>query len=324
MARLIRLRVMRTSSRRGQTNAHTAHWRRRRAHINAGGAPARNIAVIDSEEILTNAGIAEARDIARTQALPDGPNRVLGDAMVIGNGIGVANRSPKMVTCLTDWRYRADVRVLRRVHHRFASSGARCREPIVECHVADQHDVDRDRICVLDLRGGAQLVCELAACLSRPVEQISQLALLAAREPGDPTRRVGVALDGSARVCRTESCRCAMSARSWLRIRSRRSSLNRTNPIHQGPVRTASPTMATNSASRPSRAALKSAQAGRVGQLRSVVRRCAGNRRRCSRPAPGWISVRHATACCALFVAIARACRSDHGSVVDRPGHSTE
>ena len=78
---------------------------------------------------------------------------------------------------------------------RAAATSASAR--VVERAVADRHDVDRDAVRLLDLgRGELERGRERRALAERPaaVEPRAQLALLAAREPGDLARVVGLAL----------------------------------------------------------------------------------------------------------------------------------
>ena len=130
-------------------------------------------------------------------------------------------------------------RELHGVEHRLARGGEQGLRLLVERPVADGDDVDGHAVRVLELRHrGLERRGERRAAVERAAP------LLSHERSSRSCRRASVATSrgSSARFCisasvwSTESCRCAaISARSWERIRSSRSSSSpRTSRSHHG------------------------------------------------------------------------------------------
>ena len=152
--------------------------------------------------------------------------------------------------------------VLGGVDHRLAGGQHERAQVVVQRPVAPDDDGRTvERVGVLDLGGRrgervgqapVRRIRARAPVPAGPVQPGPQLALLAAGQPrtsrGESDWRWI-----SARVCSTESCRCAaISARSASRMRSLRSSpRSRTSRTHHGTVITATPTSVASTASSP-------------------------------------------------------------------------
>ena len=142
-------------------------------------------------------------------------------------------RRPSALDLREDLHGAALATVLGGVDHRLARGLDLCGQPLVERAVADDHDLHRDAVVVLDLGGGRLDGLGEGVGLARPRPcrcPRACRASCAARAPGrgrgGATSRASSALRWiRVRVCSTESWTwAATSARSWARMRISRSS----------------------------------------------------------------------------------------------------